>query len=205
MRQGCELVSNASAEIAQANHALSAHSERQASALEETAGPMEQLSNAVTLDAQNAKQAKQLAQSASALAVQDGAVVAQVEDTKEGIHGSSQKISDLISLSDGIAFQSNILALHAAVEVARAGEEGRGSAVVAGLVRSLAGRSGNAATKIKVFINASVQRIEQGTVPVNEAGVRMTDLGRAICRGINLMGEISAASTEQSHGVAQIG
>ena len=205
VRHGSKLVSNASAEIAQGNHDLSARTEQQASALEETASSMEELSSTVKQNAQNAKQANLLAQSASTLAVTGGAVVAQVVDTMKGINDSSKKISDIISLIDGIAFQTNILALNAAVEAARAGEQGRGFAVVATEVRSLAGRSANAAKEIKALINASVERVEQGTVLVDQAGATMTELVGSIRRVTDLMGEISTASTEQSQGVVQIG
>ena len=205
VRQGSERVSNASAEIAQGNHDLSARTEQQASALEETASSMEELSSTVKHNAQNAKQANQLAQSASTLAVQGGDVVAQVVDTMKDINDSSKKISDIISLIDGIAFQTNILALNAAVEAARAGEQGRGFAVVATEVRSLAGRSANAAKEIKILINASVERVEQGTVLVDQAGATMSELVGSIRRVTDLMSEISTASNEQSQGVAQIG
>ena len=205
VRQGSESVSTASAEIAQGNHDLSARTEQQASALEETAASMEELSSTVKQNADNAKQANQLAQSASTVAVRGGEVVAQVVDTMKGINDSSKKISDIISVIDGIAFQTNILALNAAVEAARAGEQGRGFAVVASEVRSLAGRSADAAKEIKSLINASVERVEQGTVLVDQAGVTMTEVVSSIKRVTDLMGEISAASSEQSQGVAQIG
>ena len=205
VRQGSESVSTASAEIAQGNHDLSARTEQQASALEETAASMEELSSTVKQNADNARQANQLAQSASTVAVRGGEVVAQVVDTMKGINDSSKKISDIISVIDGIAFQTNILALNAAVEAARAGEQGRGFAVVASEVRSLAGRSADAAKEIKSLINASVERVEQGTVLVDQAGVTMTEVVSSIKRVTDLMGEISAASSEQSQGVAQIG
>ena len=142
---------------------------------------------------------------ASSVAVQGGEVVAQVVNTMKGINESSRKISDIISVIDGIAFQTNILALNAAVEAARAGEQGRGFAVVASEVRSLAGRSAEAAKEIKSLISASVERVEQGSTLVDQAGTTMTEVVNAIKRVTDLVGEISAASTEQSQGVSQVG
>jgi methyl-accepting chemotaxis protein len=205
VRQGSESVSTASAEIAQGNQDLSARTESQASALEETAASMEELSSTVKQNADNARQANQLAQSASTVAVQGGEVVAQVVDTMKGINDSSRKIADIISVIDGIAFQTNILALNAAVEAARAGEQGRGFAVVASEVRSLAGRSAEAAKEIKQLINDSVTRVGQGTTLVDQAGATMNEVVASIRRVTDIMGEISAASTEQSQGVAQVG
>ena len=205
VREGSESVATASAQIAQGNNDLSQRTEEQASALEETAASMEQLSATVKQNADSAKQANQLAQNASTVAVRGGEVVAKVVDTMKGINDSSKKIADIISVIDGIAFQTNILALNAAVEAARAGEQGRGFAVVATEVRSLAGRSAEAAKEIKSLINASVERVEQGTVLVDQAGATMTEVVGSIRRVTDLMGEISAASTEQSQGVAQIG
>jgi len=204
VRMGSEGVSTASAEIAQGNNDLSARTEQQASALEETAASMEELSSTVKQNADNARQANQLAQSASTVAVKGGEVVTQVVDTMKEINDSSKKISDIISVIDGIAFQTNILALNAAVEAARAGEQGRGFAVVASEVRSLAGRSADAAKEIKSLINASVERVEQGTLLVDQAGVTMTEVVSSIRRVTDLMGEISAASSEQSQGVEQV-
>ncbi len=205
VRQGSESVATASAEIAQGNQDLSARTESQASALEETAASMEELSSTVKQNADNARQANQLAQSASTVAVQGGEVVAQVVDTMKGINDSARKIHDIISVIDGIAFQTNILALNAAVEAARAGEQGRGFAVVASEVRSLAGRSAEAAKEIKNLITDSVQRVEQGSAQVNQAGATMDEVVASIKRVTDIMGEISAASTEQSQGVAQVG
>ena len=205
VRQGAEGVSTASAEIAQGNNDLSARTEQQASALEETAASMEELSSTVKQNADNARQANQLAMSASTVAVQGGEVVSQVVETMKGINESSRKISDIISVIDGIAFQTNILALNAAVEAARAGEQGRGFAVVASEVRSLAGRSADAAKEIKSLINASVERVEHGTTLVDQAGATMTEVVSSIRRVTDIMGEISAASTEQSQGVSQVG
>ena len=166
---------------------------------------MEQLSATVKQNADNAKQANQLALGASTVAVKGGEVVSQVVDTMKGINDSSKKIADIISVIDGIAFQTNILALNAAVEAARAGEQGRGFAVVASEVRSLAARSAEAAKEIKSLISASVERVEQGTTLVDQAGVTMTEIVTAIKRVTDIMGEISSASTEQSAGVAQVG
>jgi methyl-accepting chemotaxis protein len=205
VRQGSESVATASAEIALGDSDLSARTEQQASALEETAASMEQLSSTVKQNADSARQANQLAVSASTVAVQGGEVVGQVVDTMKGINESSRKISDIISVIDGIAFQTNILALNAAVEAARAGEQGRGFAVVASEVRSLAGRSAEAAKEIKTLINASVERVEHGTQLVDRAGATMTEVVTSIKRLADIMGEISAASNEQAAGVAQVG
>jgi len=205
VRQGSEGVATASAEIAQGNHDLSARTESQASALEQTAASMEELSATVKQNADSARQANQLAVSASTVAVKGGQVVGQVVDTMKDINTASRKIADIIQVIDGIAFQTNILALNAAVEAARAGEQGRGFAVVASEVRSLAGRSAEAAKEIKTLINASVERVEQGTALVDQAGVTMTEVVSSIQRVTDLMGEISAASNEQSQGVAQVG
>ncbi|KRA13740.1 methyl-accepting chemotaxis protein [Acidovorax sp. Root568] len=205
VRSGSENVATASSEIAQGNNDLSARTEQQASALQETAASMEQLNSTVRQNADNARQANQLAQSASTVAVHGGEVVSQVVDTMKGIHDSSSKIADIIGVIDGIAFQTNILALNAAVEAARAGEQGRGFAVVAGEVRSLAGRSADAAKQIKTLINDSVERVAAGTTLVDQAGATMTEVVGSIKRVTDLMGEISAASSEQSQGVAQVG
>jgi methyl-accepting chemotaxis protein len=192
-------------DIAHGNQDLSARTESQAGALQETAASMEKLSSTVKQNADNARQANQLAQSASTVAVQGGEVVAQVVDTMKGINDSSRKIADIISVIDGIAFQTNILALNAAVEAARAGEQGRGFAVVASEVRSLAGRSAEAAKEIKQLINDSVTRVGQGIILVDQAGATMNEVVASIRRVTDIMAEISAASSEQSQGVARIG
>ncbi|MDP1655004.1 MAG: methyl-accepting chemotaxis protein [Hylemonella sp.] len=205
VRHSSEALASASDQIAQGNQDLSARTESQASALEQTAASMEELGSTVKQNADNARQANQLAQSASTVAVKGGEVVAQVVDTMKGINDSSRKINDIISVIDGIAFQTNILALNAAVEAARAGEQGRGFAVVASEVRSLAGRSAEAAKEIKTLISDSVERVEQGTALVDQAGSTMQEVVSSIRRVTDIMGEISAASSEQSAGVAQIG
>ena len=205
VRRNSEAVATASAQIAQGNLDLSQRTEEQASALEETAASMEQLGSTVRQNAESTRQANQLALDASAVAVRGGDVVSQVVDTMKAINDSSKKIADIIGVIDGIAFQTNILALNAAVEAARAGEQGRGFAVVATEVRSLAGRSADAAREIKSLIGASVERVEQGTVLVGQAGVTMREVVGSIRRVTDLMGEISAASAEQSAGVAQVG
>jgi len=205
VRTNAEGVATASAEIAQGNNDLSGRTEQQASALEETAASMEELSSTVRQNSDNAQQANKLAQGATNVAVEGGEVVSRVVDTMKGINESSRKISDIISVIDGIAFQTNILALNAAVEAARAGEQGRGFAVVASEVRSLAQRSADAAKQIKGLIGTSVERVEQGTALVDQAGTTMQEVVSAIRRVTDLMGEISAASVEQSAGVAQVG
>ena len=205
VRQGSESVAHASAEIAQGNHDLSARTEQQASALQQTASSMDQLGSTVQHSADSARQASQLANNASSVAVRGGEVVGQVVETMKGINESSRKIADIISVIDGIAFQTNILALNAAVEAARAGDQGRGFAVVASEVRALAGRSAEAAKEIKSLIGASVERVEQGTLLVNDAGSTMDAVVNAIRRVTDIMGEISLASQEQASGVAQVG
>jgi methyl-accepting chemotaxis protein len=202
---GSESLATASAEIAQGNNDLSDRTEQQASALEQTAASMEQLGSTVSQNAASAQQANQLAQTASKVAVRGGEVVGEVVHTMRDINDSSRKIADIISVIDGIAFQTNILALNAAVEAARAGDQGRGFAVVASEVRSLAGRSAEAAKEIKTLITASVQRVEHGTALVDQAGSTMTEVVDAIKRVTDIMGEISAASSAQSLGVSEIG
>ncbi|RLJ38558.1 methyl-accepting chemotaxis protein [Acidovorax sp. 106] len=204
VHNGAASVSAASGEIAQGNDDLSARTERQASALEETAASMEELNSTVRMNADNSRQANQMAQSASAVAAQGGEVVAEVVATMRGINESSKKISDIIGVIDSIAFQTNILALNAAVEAARAGEQGRGFAVVASEVRNLAGRSAEAAREIKSLISTSVERVEAGTALVDRAGQTMEEVVGAIKRVTDIVGEISAASSEQSQGVDQV-
>ncbi len=204
VRSNAEVVADASAQIAKGNEELSGRTEDQASSLQETTASTERLSGAVAMNANSAKQANALAQSASSVAVQGGEVVGEVVQTMKGINDSSRQISNIIGVIDGIAFQTNILALNAAVEAARAGEQGRGFAVVASEVRGLAQRSAGAAREIKELISASVQRVEAGTVLVDRAGSAMQETVRSIRQVTDIMSEISAASAEQSAGVAQL-
>jgi methyl-accepting chemotaxis protein len=204
VRSSAHGIEVACAEIASGNQDLSSRTEQTASNLQRTASSMDHLTNMVKQSAGHAAQANQLAMSASSVAVQGGTVVNQVVDTMRGINEASRKISDIISVIDGIAFQTNILALNAAVEAARAGEQGRGFAVVASEVRSLAGRSAEAAKEIKTLINTSVERVELGTTLVDQAGTTMTEVVSSIRRVTDIMGEISAASNEQASGVAEV-
>lgn len=204
VRLGSESVATASAEIAQGNNNLSARTEQQASALEQTAASMAELSSQVKLNVNSAQQANQLAENASVVAVQGGEVIGKVVDTMKEINDSSRKISEIIGVIDGIAFQTNILALNAAVEAARAGEQGRGFAVVASEVRLLAGRSAEAAKEIKNLINSSVDRVGQGTLLVDQARETMNEVVGSIRRVTAIMGEITSASHEQAAGVAQV-
>ncbi|KQV82633.1 chemotaxis protein [Massilia sp. Root351] len=197
-------VATASTEISQGNAALSARTEQQASSLEETAASMEELTSTVKQNADNARQASQLATSASEVAVRGGGVVAQVVQTMESINHSSRRVVDIISVIDGIAFQTNILALNAAVEAARAGEQGRGFAVVASEVRNLAQRSASAAKEIKELINASVTQVEAGSRLVANAGSTMDEVVASVGRVTSIIGEIANASAEQSTGIAQV-
>ncbi len=205
VRQNADSVATASTQIAQGNLDLSSRTEEQASALEETAASMEELGSTVSQNADNAKQANQLALGASSLATRGGEVVGEVVSTMKGINESSRRIGDIIGVIDGIAFQTNILALNAAVEAARAGEQGRGFAVVASEVRSLAQRSAGAAKEIKELIGASVERVERGSALVDQAGATMGEIVAAVRRVADIIGEISAATIEQSAGVAQVG
>ncbi|WP_027816043.1 methyl-accepting chemotaxis protein [Paraburkholderia bannensis] len=191
-------------EIAMGNTDLSQRTEQQAASLQETASSMEQLTGTVRQNAENARQASQLAVNASDIATRGGAVVGEVVSTMQDIAASSAKVVDIISVIEGIAFQTNILALNAAVEAARAGEQGRGFAVVAGEVRSLAQRSASAAKEIKELINDSAEKVQSGSQLVGRAGTTMDDILQAVRRVTDIMGEISAASEEQSGGIEQV-
>ena len=204
VRQGTDTIATASGQIAAGNQDLSSRTEQQASSLEETAASMEELTSTVKQNADNARQANQLAVSASSVAVKGGAVVAQVVNTMGAINTSSKKIVDIIGVIDGIAFQTNILALNAAVEAARAGEQGRGFAVVAAEVRSLAQRSAAAAKEIKTLINDSVEKVEEGSRQVAQAGQTMDEIVGSVRRVTDIMAEIEAASREQTQGIEQI-
>ncbi|MDD2727699.1 methyl-accepting chemotaxis protein [Malikia sp.] len=205
VRQGARAVASASAEISMGNHDLSSRTENQAFTLQQTASSMDELGSAVKHNAENAQQATQLAQTASQVALAGGEVVGRVVTTMRSINESSNRIADIIGVIDGIAFQTNILALNAAVEAARAGEQGRGFAVVASEVRSLASRSAAAAKEIKDLIGISVERVEQGSLLVDQAGRTMSEVVNAIQRVTRIMGEISVASAQQSAGVMQVG
>ena len=204
VRHSTDSISTASAEIASGNQDLSVRTEQTASNLQRTASSMDQLTNTVRQSAEASRQAMQLASSAGEVAARGGDVVSQVVSTMNDINASSKKISDIISVIDGIAFQTNILALNAAVEAARAGEQGRGFAVVASEVRSLAGRSAEAAKEIKTLIGASVERIETGSRLVTDAGQTMTDIVNSVQRVSDIIGEITAAAAEQSQGIGDI-
>ncbi len=204
VRMGTDSMANVSEEIAAGNNDLSQRTEQSAASLEETASSMQELTANVKQSADSARQANQLAASAAQVAQRGGDVVGQVVSTMNEINGSSRKISDIISVIDGIAFQTNILALNAAVEAARAGEQGRGFAVVASEVRSLAGRSAEAAKEIKMLINTSVEKVEGGSALVAQAGETMSEIVSSVQRVTDIMGEITAAATEQSDGIAQV-
>ena len=204
VRTSTDIINTGAQEIASGNLDLSSRTETQASSLEETAASMEQLTGTVKQNAENAQQANQLAHSASETAVKGGEVVAQVVDTMTAINDSSKKIVDIISVIDGIAFQTNILALNAAVEAARAGEQGRGFAVVASEVRSLAQRSAAAAKEIKELITDSVSKVDSGSRLVEHAGMTMGEVVDSVRRVTDIVGEISSASREQSDGIAQV-
>jgi methyl-accepting chemotaxis protein len=204
VRTGTDTIATASSQIASGNQDLSSRTEEQASSLEQTAASMEELTSTVKQNADNARQANQLAVSASEVAVKGGTVVSQVVDTMGSINASSKKIVDIIGVIDGIAFQTNILALNAAVEAARAGEQGRGFAVVASEVRSLAQRSAAAAKEIKTLIGDSVEKVEEGSKQVAEAGRTMEEIVGSVKRVTDIMGEITAASQEQTSGIEQI-
>ncbi|MEC4722450.1 methyl-accepting chemotaxis protein [Noviherbaspirillum sp. CPCC 100848] len=204
VRSGTDTIAGASTQIAAGNLDLSSRTEEQASTLEETASSMEELTSTVRQNADNARQADKLAQSASEVANRGGMVVSQVVETMGSINASSKKISDIISVIDGIAFQTNILALNAAVEAARAGEQGRGFAVVATEVRSLAQRSAAAAKEIKVLIDDSVEKVATGAKLVDQAGATMSEIVDSVQRVTDIMAEITAASDEQSAGIEQV-
>jgi methyl-accepting chemotaxis protein len=204
VRAGTLTIANASTEITAGNQDLSERSERQAGTLEETASSMEELTGTVRQNADNARQANALAESASSVAQRGGAVVAQVVQTMASINDSSKQIAEIISVIDGIAFQTNILALNAAVEAARAGEQGRGFAVVAGEVRNLAQRSAAAAKEIKTLISDSVAKVDDGAKLVDEAGSTMEEIVTSVKRVTDIMAEISHASQEQSAGIEQV-
>ncbi|MYM67232.1 HAMP domain-containing protein [Pseudoduganella sp. FT55W] len=204
VRKGTDSIGTASAEIAAGNLDLSERTERQAGSLEETASSMEELTSTVKQNAMNANQANQLAMSASDVAGKGGAVVAQVVDTMASINASARKIVDIISVIDGIAFQTNILALNAAVEAARAGEQGRGFAVVASEVRNLAQRSAAAAKEIKALIGDSVDKVDAGARLVDQAGATMEEIVASVRRVTDIMSEIAFASQEQLSGIEHI-
>ena len=204
VKEATDAINVAAREIAAGNQNLSQRTETQAASLEETASSMEELTSTVRQNAENAKQANQLARGASDIAVRGGNVVGEVVDTMQEINTSAKKIVDIISVIDGIAFQTNILALNAAVEAARAGEQGRGFAVVASEVRNLAQRSASAAKDIKSLIGDSVEKVESGSKLVNEAGRTMQEIVTAVKRVTDIMAEISAASVEQSAGIEQV-
>jgi methyl-accepting chemotaxis protein len=204
VRSGSEVIATASSQIAMGNLDLSSRTEQQASSIEETAASVEELTGTVRQNAENARQANGLAASASEVATRGGAVVAEVVDTMGDINASARKIVDIIAVIDGIAFQTNILALNAAVEAARAGEQGRGFAVVASEVRNLAQRSASAAKEIKALITDSVEKVDSGSRLVSQAGSTMEEIVQSVRRVADIMGEITAASSEQSAGIEQI-
>ncbi|EFK3449294.1 TPA: methyl-accepting chemotaxis protein [Escherichia coli] len=205
VRNGANAIYSGASEIATGNNDLSSRTEQQAASLEETAASMEHLTATVKQNAENARQASHLALSASETAQRGGKVVDNVVQTMRDISTSSQKIADIISVIDGIAFQTNILALNAAVEAARAGEQGRGFAVVAGEVRNLAQRSAQAAREIKSLIEDSVGKVDVGSTLVESAGETMAEIVSAVTRVTDIMGEIASASDEQSRGIEQVG
>ncbi|WP_395071207.1 methyl-accepting chemotaxis protein [Paraburkholderia silvatlantica] len=204
VRTSADSIAIGSSQIASGNVDLSSRTEQQAASLQETAASMEELTSTVKQNAENAQQASSLSASASEVAGRGNQVVGKVVDTMSEISTSSTRIADITGIIEGIAFQTNILALNAAVEAARAGEQGRGFAVVASEVRSLAQRSSSAAKEIKDLINASVQRIQDGSSLANEAGRTMAEVTRAVARVTDIMGEIAAASNEQSRGIEQV-
>ncbi|MGE8656466.1 MAG: methyl-accepting chemotaxis protein [Achromobacter sp.] len=204
IRAGAETISSAAGQIAAGNTDLSSRTEEQAASLEETAASMEELASTVKQNADNARQANQLVASASSIAQRGGTVVSAVVSTMGDISASSRKISEIVSVIDGIAFQTNILALNAAVEAARAGEQGKGFAVVAGEVRSLAQRSAQAAREVKTLIEASVSKVAEGATHAENAGTTMQEVVASVQRVTDIMGEIAAASHEQASGIEQV-
>lgn len=204
VKSAVETITTAASEISTGNNDLSARTEQQAASLEETAASMEELASTVKQNAESAKQANQLAIAASTVALKGGQAVNEVVTTMSAINDSSRKIEDIISVIDGIAFQTNILALNAAVEAARAGEQGRGFAVVAGEVRNLAQRSASAAKEIKELITDSVQKTSEGTAQVENAGKTMDEIVNSVKRVADIIGQITSASTEQSSGIDQV-
>jgi methyl-accepting chemotaxis protein len=204
VKYSTDTITTAAQEIAVGNSDLSQRTEEQASSLEEIASSMEELTSTVKQNAENAKQANHLSMNASDIAVKGGKVVGDVVQTMASISTSSKKIVDIISVIEGIAFQTNILALNAAVEAARAGEQGRGFAVVASEVRNLAQRSAAAAKEIKNLIDDSVDKVDTGSKQVDQAGATMNEIVTAVKRVTDIMAEIAAASNEQSAGIEQV-
>lgn len=204
VRESAELVAVASNEISQGNQEMSSRTESQASSLEQTSASMMELSKALNQNAAHAKHANALAQTASEVAIKGGSAVSEVVNTMKGINESSKQITDIVSVIDGIAFQTNILALNAAVEAARAGEQGRGFAVVASEVRSLAQRSADAAKQIKGLIAVSVERVEKGSALVDNAGMRMAEIVDSIKQVTTIIAEITSSTMEQNAGIVQV-
>lgn len=204
VRESAELVAVASNEISQGNQEMSSRTESQASSLEQTSASMMELSNALNQNATHAKHADALAQTASEVAIKGGSAVNEVVSTMKEINESSKQIADIVSVIDGIAFQTNILALNAAVEAARAGEQGRGFAVVASEVRSLAQRSADAAKQIKGLIAVSVERVEKGSALVDNAGMRMAEIVESIKQVTTIIAEITSSTMEQNAGIIQV-
>jgi methyl-accepting chemotaxis protein len=204
VRVSTDSMATASAQIASGNQDLSVRTEQTAGNLQRTASSMDKLTTMVGQSADASRQANLLASSAGEVAARGGAMVTQVVSTMNDIHDSSKRIHDIIGVIDGISFQTNILALNAAVEAARAGEQGRGFSVVASEVRRLAGRSAEAAREISSLIGASVERIETGSLLVTEAGETMTEIVSSVQRVCDIVGAITAAAADQSHGISEV-